>query len=120
MQILPGFVDMAKAPAELAEESKPYDEQQHALPIYPYGLCLCFGNEELDKVGLTSDCEPGDTVHFQAIAKVTSVSKNETTEGPKSRVELQITHIAVDDIHDEEVAPSRPKMDYKKLYKEEE
>lgn len=120
MKILPGFVDMAKDAAELAEEARPFEDKSFPVAVYPYGMNICFGNEELEKVGLDTNCEPGDSVHFQAIAKVTSVSKNETTEGPKSRVELTITHIAVDDIHEEVEAPAAKRMDYKNLYKEEE
>lgn len=119
MNILPRFVDMANSPADLAENAKPYDLQKHAQPLYPYGLCLCLQDEQLKKLGLDSMPEAGDMIHLQAIGRVTSASENETTEGVKRRVEIQLTHIALADEHDAPEDDSPPeKIDYRKLYKE--
>lgn len=96
MKMLPNFVDMAKSPEQIAEDSMPYDMQKHETNVYPYGLGICFGQQELDKLNLDGDCEPGDMVHLSCIARVTSVSKNETNEGMKTRIEMQIERIAVE------------------------
>lgn len=64
-----------------------------AIPQYPYGLCICLNQGELEKLELDGDCEVGDYIHLHCFAKVTSVSK---TEG-NTRVELQITKMKVED-----------------------
>jgi hypothetical protein len=105
MQVLPKFVDMAKTATELGL-NKPEvaaTPEMPSQPVYPYGLSICFGQEELDKLDLEADVQVGDTVHLFCLAKVTSVSTNDTTEGPKTRVEMQITNIAVHDEDQENV-----------------
>jgi len=96
------MVDMAKTPQEkaedMAEASAPTALMQ---PDYPYGLCICLTQDELDKLGLDSDCCVGDMVHLFAMASVTSVSKRDNGAGPECRIELQITHLEVED-EDEE------------------
>lgn len=121
MDVLPNFVDMAITPKEREEE---YGQGPMSSggpqPMYPYGLCLSFCQDELEKLDLDDDCEPGDTVHLFCLAKVTSVSKSDTTEGTKTRIEMQITHIAAeseDDENEEADARMPRRMDYNKLYK---
>lgn len=96
------MMDMGKTPAEIKEESALYDAP---LPVssmvnrYPYGLCISLSEDELTKLGL-SDEKPdvGDMIHLFAMARVTSVSENEKSDGTKScRVEMQITHLGVED-----------------------
>lgn len=117
MQVLPNFVDMAKTP-ELQEEKTDsvVGPSHYPQNIYPYGLCICLDNDSLEKLNLDADCEVGDMVHLQAIGKVTSASQNETTEGVNKRVEIQITHIALAEEHDDQEAARPRKMDYGKLY----
>lgn len=113
MDILPQFVDMAQEPREEGE-----DYSSPSLPMYPPGLSICLYQEQLDKLDLDDDVEPGDMVHLFCMAKVTSVSKRDTADGPDCRVELQITHIACeneDEENEESEAPRR--MDYDKFYK---
>lgn len=112
---LPGFVDMAHTPQEVMDE---YKDTTPALPIYPYGLSICLGNDELEKLDLDTNVEVGDRLFMDCIAKVTSVSSNETTEGTKRRIELTITHIALEESEEEEEV-AKPKVDYRKLYKAE-
>ncbi len=100
------LVNMAKNKEELAET--PDIEAAEDRPIYPYGLSICLTQDELDKLDLDSDCQVGDTIHLFAMAKVTSISKNETTEGENCRIELQITDLGLED-EDEEEEPEAPR-----------
>jgi hypothetical protein len=74
-------------------------------PTYPYGLCISLTEKELAKLDLDDDASVGDTIHIFALAKVTSVSKHQGQQGAAStRIELQITHIALED-EDTETGP---------------
>lgn len=97
------FVDMALTDKERAQDM-PAVGTPFVGPIYPYGLCLSFTQEELEKLDLCDDCEPGDMIQLSCLAKVTSMSKNDTTDGVRKRVEMQITHIAA-----EGEEPEKPK-----------
>lgn len=100
---LPNFVDMAKSPEEFKESSLHTIGacESYPQPLYPWGLSISLSNDELDKLDLDADCDVGDTIHLFALAKVTSVSKSEMELDGKpisnKRVELQITHIALED-----------------------
>lgn len=103
------MVDMAKD-AKQVENTMAVPMEQ---PIYPYGLSICLTNEELDKLELEADCEIGDLLHIVCMAKVTSVSKNETTEGESCRIELQIIDIETMENESEEYKPAiRPSKFY--------
>lgn len=96
--MMPKMQDMALTPEEKSEmaicgPSSPMS----MINNYPYGLCISLGDEQLEKLNLDKDCEPGDFIHIFAMAKVTSVSKNDTGEGEKTRIELQITHMGIED-----------------------
>ncbi len=122
MDILPKFVDMAKKPIELAEEANQGMSAAEAPQnLYPYGLCICLTQDELDKLDLEGDVEAGDTVHLHALAKVTSVNKRDTTSGLETRVELQITHLAAEDEDEEneEAESQSRKLSYKNFYQDE-
>ena len=70
----------------------------HEGPDYPYGLCLSLDHETLKKLNLSDEAEVGDTLHLFALAKVTASHKTETEAGGKrAHIELQITHIALED-----------------------
>lgn len=114
-----GLIDMAITPKEMKEEyGAPGLAATPSTPIYPYGLCISLCNDELELLDLGNDCEPGDMMHMECIAKVTSVSKNDTTDGTKTRVELQIMGMALNpEAHEaaEEDAPTE--KSYGKFYK---
>lgn len=115
MDKLPEFVSMAMEPKE--GDMLPENMQ----PMYPYGLCIRLTSEELQKLDLEDNCNVGDMLHMHALCEVTSVSKNQTQDGTKCCVELQITHIACEseDEENEEAEESMPhKVDYKKFYPE--
>lgn len=87
------------------------DEDQYDAPVlcnegdrpkYPYGLRICLTDKEMAKLGLdAADAFVGGIVHLHALARVTSVSINETEnrEGESSdnaRIELQIVALNVE------------------------
>lgn len=87
------------ASLELTDEEK-MDRQMPAavadMPSYPYGTCISLCNDELDKLGCdVGDFASGDIIMIKAIAKVTGTSTSDTAMGPKGRVELQITDMAI-------------------------
>jgi hypothetical protein len=100
MRKLPSMVDMARSPKEMAEGAVPQ------APVYPYGLGICLCTEELEKLGVDyEDWQVGEHFHLFAMAKITSISKNETAEGENCRVELQIVSLegeSEEDIEGEE------------------
>jgi hypothetical protein len=112
MEKLPNMVDMKKEPS-LDDEGNAYPGQN----LYPYGLAICLNDDDLQKLDLDDDIEVGEMVHLHCIAKITSVSSQDTNDGVKKRVELQITHIAAED-EDEENEQSEDVMSRlgKKLY----
>lgn len=98
------FVHMAKTPDEV-EEKKERMTTEPVVNTYPYGLCISLCDDELDKLGDIS-CEVGSIVSFDAMAKVTAYSQHEVEEDGKKtlrrRVELQITHLGVEQDEDEQ------------------
>ncbi|MDE2233605.1 MAG: hypothetical protein KGJ90_05910 [Patescibacteria group bacterium] len=92
MQTVPNMVDMKREPIK-DEEGNEYPGQN----LYPYGLAICLEDVDLDKLDLDDDVEVGDMIHFHAMAKVSSISTRDSTEGAKKRVELQITHLSAED-----------------------
>lgn len=109
------FVDMALTPEE-RKDSMPVAMPSSSGPMYPYNLCISLGDEQLKKLNLDASCGVGDLVYMDCVAKVTAVSKNDTTEGTKNRIELQITGIKVESEEEEaaEEMPRRVKNPYKK------
>lgn len=88
------LVDMARSVTEMQDAASP--SYVSNTPLYDYGLTLCFNHETLQKLNLDDeDVEVGDMLDIRAMAKVTSVSKNDTGDGEKCRVELQLTHIGI-------------------------
>lgn len=114
MDVLPEFVDMAKTPAEIAEDKADMQSNNFVEPVYPYGLSICLTQEEIDKLDLEEDVGVGDYLHIHALAKVTSVSNREMSDGKTDRrVEMTLTHIAAESEDDEnEGAEEEMKPDY--------
>ena len=88
---LENMVDMAKEPEENSEAQKPEE------PVYPFSLCLSLDDAELEKLDLDKNPEIGDYIHGAFLAKVTGVHKNAMQDGDKTCVNLQITHLALED-----------------------
>lgn len=84
------------------EEMKP---TVATIPDVPYGLRICLTQDELEKLDIDySDCEVGDQIHIFGMAEVTSVSCSKSDSGENVRIELSITHMAVEDEDREEGA----------------
>jgi hypothetical protein len=100
MEQLKSMVDMARTPAEVKTDMPCAMDQ----PLYPYGLCLSLGQDELDKLGFgKGDLAVSDMVHLHCLASVTSVSEHDNVNsGPSCRVELQVTHISAEDETEED------------------
>ena len=88
---------MAKMVDMKPEEKTPVEVMAAKMPgprWYGGSICLC--DDELKKLGLDGDLpEPGEMVHFEALAKVTSAEKRSHEDGEHSRIELEITHMGV-------------------------
>jgi len=92
--------DMGKTPDEAKEDMGPLDVPS-VTNRYPYGLCISLDEDQLKKLDLEKP-DVGDMIHLFAMARVTSVSENEKSDGSKCcRVELQITHLGLEDENDE-------------------
>ena len=95
------MVSMERTPAEKAEEVLSYSEGPSvaSIPNVPYGLCICLEDESLDKLGIEEDDDPdvGDLIHLSCMARVTSVSCQDTGGGKKRRVELAIVLMSAED-----------------------
>ncbi len=100
------MVDMAKSPAEVKDDLKSIpiaSSSKPSVPSYPYGLCISLNEDDLAKLGMDDGDLPaiGEMIHLAAMAKVTSVSENQTTAEDGAvkkccRIELQITHLATE------------------------
>ena len=97
------FVDMAMSPKEAQTEMGMPSTDASNLPKYPYGLCISFGPDEIEKLGLDcSDCSVGDFLHLHAMAKVTSYSERETEDGVQPRIEMVLAFIDAEDEGEED------------------
>lgn len=101
------MVDMARSPEEI-QETVPTAPEPPKGPVYPWGLCLRLGDDELEKLGIDGDLpEIGDMVHLHAMAEVTSARSEKTRDAEGNEktcrcIELQITHLAAENEDEED------------------
>jgi hypothetical protein len=76
---------------------------------YPCGLEITLGNAELEKLGLTDDCEVGELLHLFCMAKVVGVRKHDTERGQDNSVHLQICFMGTECEDDEDEKEEKPK-----------
>lgn len=111
---------------ETIEKSVPSPGKASA-PRYPYGLCISLDETTMAKLKLDVDDLPevGECIHLCGMAKVTSVSQNETTSEDGTarkccRVELQITNLATESENEEndefEAAETKTKARRSRMY----
>lgn len=88
----PKLVDMARTDADKKAAQKRMEAMMESDgPDYPYGLSLCLGKDELEKLGITDLPDVGDEMHIYAVAKVTNVHQSASESGDDSRgITLQI------------------------------
>lgn len=103
------MVDMRRTPAEKAEQiaEAMVPPTIAAIPDVPYGLRISLSEDELQKLGIDiadpdDTCEVGDMIHLFCMATVTAVSREQTGDGVRERVELSITEMAVENEDREE------------------
>ncbi len=100
MRKLPSMVSMAHTTGEIKDALAP---SMPSVPIYPYGLAIRLGKDELEKLDVDyDDWEVGDNFHLFCLAKITSIRKSETTDGHDCCVEMQITEISGESEEEEE------------------
>lgn len=96
------MTDMQRSDDEKSQaRMESYGSPMSDMPDVPHGLCLCLTERELEKLDLSSDADVGDLIHLFAMAKVTSVSKSDTGDGEKCRIELSIIAMGVESESDE-------------------
>lgn len=90
------MVDMEMDDEDKMDLAVPMPDKPN-VPEYPWGLRICLTEKELQKLGLdTAEAFVGGMVHGHFMARVTSVSANETTEGQQRRVEMQIEDLCIE------------------------
>lgn len=95
------LVDVAYTEEEKAEKFSGMPEE--SAPEFPYGLCLTLDECTLAKLGLDEeDPEIGDMIDLRAFGRVTALRKDARDGEAHSCVEIQITHLAVEDEDREE------------------
>lgn len=100
------IVDMARTPDEKRDMMAPMPVEQ-MVADYPPGLTICLGQEEFDKLGLDTDCEPGDMLPLDVIVKVMSISKNE--EGCSCTLQIVGMGLEMEPENDRFIPASRAK-----------
>jgi len=109
------MVDMARTPEDIKKDmpAAVAVDPKPSAPVYPYGLCICLEDDELEKLGLDGDLPSvGEMIHLAAMAKVTSASQNERemadgTKHERRRIELTITHLATENEDEENGAEAQ-------------
>jgi hypothetical protein len=91
------MIDMVMTPEDRRDDM-PCAIGMGSEPMYPPGLAISFNQSVLDKLDVDhDDWEVGDIFPFHGLIRITSKTQNETTDGIKNRVELQITALGSED-----------------------
>jgi hypothetical protein len=89
------MVDMALDDEDILDMPLPYPVAQK--PEYPWGLRIVLTDAEFQKLDLDpSEAFVGGIIHLHALARITSVSSNDSGDGASSRVEMQIQSLCVE------------------------
>ena len=84
-----------------SETSMPVEAKSDA-PLYPYGLRLELNDESMKKLGLEELPEVGETMMLMAKVVVERVSQNDTKDGKRQDMSLQITDMEIGEDEKEE------------------
>ena len=72
-------------------------------PDYPYGLKITLTDKELEKLKIDhADAFVGGTFHGHFMARITSVSADEGSDGKHSRLEAQIEDLSIESESEED------------------
>ena len=88
---------LAKSMVSMKMDNKEVEEAGPASPSskkdYPYGLRISLEDDSLEKLGLKEMPEVGKSMKMEAMCKVcgTSSNQSESDEGPRKRLEIQLT-----------------------------
>lgn len=118
------MVNMARTADDVKKEVADYPTSigRPTVSTYPYGLCISLDQDVLKKLGLDGDLpQIGEILNFNAIAKVTAASTNESedTDGKKTstcRVELQITDMGIPGASEADRSVERSEVRRKRFY----
>ena len=98
---LPAMKDMARSVEDEMSMGVPY-ALGGKISNYPCGLQITLCDPELEKLGLAEECEVGDLIHLFSMAEVTGVSKDDSGDGEKVRISLQIKFMSAEDEEEED------------------
>lgn len=105
------LVDMRKTPEDKAEDLG----LPGSVNEYPYGLAIRLTDSEIERLQVDhAEWGVGDIFDLRAMARVTSISKNETADGERCSIEMQIIMLGAESEDDEELP--RKKIGPKSLY----
>lgn len=92
------LVSMKLPPRDKSAEEKMYPSMCSPgdEPEYPYGLCINLDEKQLAQLGLATLPKVGGTVTLQAKGTVSSVSENQTQDGTRRSLSVQITDLGVE------------------------
>lgn len=81
-------------------KQKPEREEQpgeieYEEPMYPYGLCIHLGQEQMEKLGMTTLPDVGAEMTITAKVFVKGTSAYETQGGKDMSMDLQITDMEI-------------------------
>lgn len=86
------MTSMKLNPKEMKDKNRPEVPSQADKPSFPYGLRLRLEDDCLKKMALSKLPKVGEKVSISAIAKIISVSQDES----RKSIELQITDIGME------------------------
>jgi len=92
------LTNMAVTAAERKEKEKHWNKPCSSMggDKYPYGLTVNLEEESLDKLGLNTLPQAGDTMTLTAKVKVRSVESRDSDDGKRRSVSLQITSMELE------------------------
>jgi hypothetical protein len=89
------LVSMKMSPQTAKQMTEPCAVDGGDRPRYPWGLSITLDEDSLDKLGMDTMPDVGESLQLSALVDVTACSSNETDSGKRRSVSLQITDLAL-------------------------
>jgi hypothetical protein len=89
------MIDLKNTKEEIKKSSQPYIGSSDDM--YPYGTRITLSDKELKKLGIKNMPAVGEKMMFEAKAKVISSHQSADRNSSTRRIELQITHMELED-----------------------